>query len=180
MSFEFTLTESTSRFTRDTSPFRQASKSSRKAPLLAQLLGGLVLAESGLEPPVVLGELAVLVLVLLLLLVLALRSGAGEEAALGSASPAASCSPPAGGDMFGTPAPGGDPGGVRELDAMRGGDGKLWCCCCWEARRDVAIFTTIPLPATKTTSCEGELPGSVGAHFRFQIAYVNVVTNTDG
>lgn len=178
MSLEFTLTESTSRFTRDTSPFRQASNSSRKAPLLAQPPGGLVLAESGLEPPVVLGELALLVLVLLLLVLLALRSGAGEEAALASASPAPSCSPPAGGDMFPTPAPGGDPGGVRELEVMRGGEDKFWCCC-WEARRDVAIFTTVPLLATKTTSSEGELPGSVGANFRFQIAF-GAMANTEG
>lgn len=108
---------------------RQASNNSRKAPLLAQPPTGLVLVESGLEPPVVLGELALLVLVLLLLVLLALRSGAGEEAALGSASPLPSCSPPAGGVKFGTPALGGDPGGVRELEAMRGGEDKGWGCC---------------------------------------------------
>lgn len=132
MSLELTFTESTSRLTRDTSPFRQASNSSRKAPLLAQPPAGLVPPESGLEPPVVLGELALLMLVLLLLVLLvllALRSGAGEEAALGSASPAASCSPPAGGEMFATLAPGGDPGGVREVETTRGGEDKAWCCC---------------------------------------------------
>lgn len=172
MSLELTLTESTSRFTRDTSPFRQASKSSRKAPLLAQPPAGLVLAESGLEPPVVLGELALLVLVLLLLVLvlLALRSGAGEEAAFGSASPAPSCSLPAGGDMFAAPAPGGDPGGVREFEAMRGGEDKF-CCCCWEARRDVAIFHHKPSASNKNNKLRGELPGSVGANFRFQITF---------
>lgn len=148
MSLELTLTESTSRFTLDTSPFLQASNNSRKAPLLAQPPPGLVLAEPGLEPPVVLGELALLVLVLLLLVLLALRSGVGEEAALGSASPAPSGSPPAGGDMFKTPAPGGDPGGVREVEAIRGGEDKFWCCCC-EARRDVAIFHHNPSTSNK-------------------------------
>lgn len=169
MSLEFTLTESTSRFTRDTSPFRQASKSSRKAPLVAQPPAGLALPESGLEPPVVLGELALLVLVLLLLLVLlALRSGAGEEAAPGSASPAPSCSPPAGGEMFETPALGGDPGGVREFEAMRGGEDKFWCC--WDARRDVAIFHHNPSASNKNKQLRRELPGSIRANFRFQIA----------
>lgn len=88
MSLAFTFTASTSFFTRDTSPFRQASNSSLKAPFAP-----LPLPESGVEPglvplpSVVVGELAPPLLppLLLLLLRAGAGAGAGEVVVVGEA-----------------------------------------------------------------------------------------------
>lgn len=141
MSLAFTLTVSTSLFTRDTSPFLQASNSSLKAPLVPQPLPpGLALPESGVEPallpPPVVDELVLLELELLLLLVL--RSGAGISAVI-SGSLMLSGSPTTAEQAVSV----GDSRGVRGLESGLGGEDKFccWCCCCcWEVRRDVAIF----------------------------------------
>ncbi len=164
MSFAFTLAESTSLFTRDTSPFLQASNSSLKAPLVPQTLSpGLALPESGVEPallpPPVVDELALLELELLLLV---LRSRAGVSAAI-SGSPMLSGSPPA----AEPPVSVGDSGGVRGLGSGLGGEDKFCCCCCccWEVRRDVAIFA-LKSPSGSENS-QGELPGSVRVKLPF-------------
>lgn len=163
MSFAFTLTESTSLFTRDTSPFLQASNSSLKAPLVPQPLPpGLALPESGVEPallpPPVVDELVLLGLVVVLLL-LVLSSGA-EVSGVISGSPTLSDSAPA----AGPPVSGGDSEGVSGLDPGLGGEDKFCCCCCccccWEVRRDVAIFAHRSPSGSKKKS-GGELPGSV-------------------
>lgn len=177
MSLAFTFTASTSFFTLDTSPFRQASNSSLKAPfapppppllpLLLQLplLPGLPLSDSGVEPglvplpSVVVGELALLLvlLVVLLLLLLAVRARAGEvvvevvvvvvllvvmvgEAGATSPSAAFSIAPLWGSGVASSVGAGGEAGGVPGREDSR----EFGCCCCWELRRGVAIFTTVP------------------------------------
>ena len=190
ISLAFTLTASTSFFTLDTSPFRQASNSSLNAPfappppplLLLPPLPGLPLPESGVEPglvplpSVVVGELALLLVLLLLpllLLLLAVRARAGEvvvgEAGATSPSAAFSIAPRWGSGVTSSAGAGGEPGGVPGREEPRGGEdsrefGCCCCCCCWEVRRGVAIFTTQQSPlATKTlltASCPGE------SHFR--------------
>lgn len=163
MSLAFTFSASTSFFTFETSPFRQASNSSLNAPALPVL----VPPESGVEPglvplpSVVVGELAVL-LVLLELELLELRAGAGElllgEA--GVTSPSAGLSPaaPRGGGEASSAGTGGEPGGVAGREEPRGGEDSRELGCC-EERRGVAIFTTQQSPvATKTlltASCRG-------------------------
>ena len=146
MSLAFTLTESTNLFTRDTSPFRQASNSSLNAPLEPQpppLLPGLELSESGVEPELLTPPVVVDVELVLLLL---LRAGVGMSGETGdsSGSPALSGSEPAGGDIGPSTVAEADPTGGGESELLRGGKERL-CCCCWEERRDVAIFTTVPL-----------------------------------
>lgn len=164
MSFAFTFTASTSFFTLETSPLRQASNSSLKAPFALPLLlplPGSLLPESGVEPAlvplpsVVVGELALLLVLLLLLLLL--RAGAGEVVVVGeagAASPSAvfSILSPWESGVASSAGPGGEPGGVPGRIEPRGGeDSKEFGCCCWEERRGVAIFTTQQSPlATKT------------------------------
>lgn len=175
MSFAFTFTASTSFFTLETSPLRQASNSSLKAPfapppllLLLLPLPGSLLPESGVEPAlvplpsVVVGELALLLVLLLLLL----RAGAGEVVVVGEAgvaSPSAvfSILSPWESGVASSVGPGGQPGGVAGREEPRGGeDSKEFGCCCWEERRGVAIFTTQQSPlATQTLltiSCQGK------------------------
>lgn len=163
MSLAFTLTVSTSLFTRDTSPLRQASNSSLKVP---QSLppGLLLLPESGLEPALLLPPVVVELLLL--------RAGAGisGEAGVNSGSPALSTSAPASTEIMPPQGTGGDPGGVSEREILRGGE-EMLCFCCWEERRDVAIFTAIPL-ATKHILAK--LPGSGDANFRFRMSAVKV------
>lgn len=146
MSLAFTFTASTSFFTLETSPFRQASNSSLKAPfappppplLLLLLLPGLPLPESGVEPglvplpSVVVGELALLLVLLLLLLV---RAGAGEvvvvEAGVTSPSAAFSMAPLWGSGLASSSGAGGEPGGVPGREEPRGGeDSREFGCCC--------------------------------------------------
>lgn len=148
MSFAFTLTASTNFFTRETSPLRQASKSSRKAPL-PLLLPPL---DSGVEPglllplaSVVVGELALLLAALLLdplplLLPLAVRARTGEAVVLvvgeaGATSPSAvSIAPLCGSGQPSSPDGDGEPDGLPGREEPRGGeDGRGFscgCCCC--------------------------------------------------
>lgn len=142
MSFAFTFTESTSLFTLDTSPLRQASNNSLNAPPMPLLPSvGLVAPEPGLEtlllppPEVVVVELALLA-----------RTGAGRsgEARTMSIPPLHSLS------FSGLPtaevsrAIGGEAGGAPEIELFLGGDCKvLCCCCCCEERRDTAITAAL-------------------------------------
>lgn len=146
MSFAFTFTASTSFFTLETSPLRQASNSSLKAPfapppllLLLLPLPGSLLPESGVEPAlvplpsVVVGELALLLVLLLLLL----RAGAGEvvvvvgEAGVASPSAVFSILSPWESGVASSVGPGGQPGGVAGREEPRGGeDSKEFGCCC--------------------------------------------------
>lgn len=166
MSLAFTFSASTSFFTFETSPFRQASNSSLNAPALPVLVPPESGVEPGLVPSVVVGELAVLLVLLELelleLLLLELRAGAGElllgEA--GVTSPSAGLSPaaPRGGGEASSAGTGGEPGGVAGREEPRGGEDSRELGCC-EERRGVAIFTTQQSPvATKTlltASCRG-------------------------
>lgn len=147
MSLAFTFTASTSFFTLETSPFRQASNSSLNAPfepppppLLPLLLPASPLPESGVEPglvplpSVVVGELALL-LVLLLLLLLAVRARAGEvllgEAGVASPSAALSIPAPRESGAASSVGAGGEPGGVTGREEPRGGeDSREFGCCC--------------------------------------------------
>lgn len=156
MSLAFTFTASTSFFTLETSPFRQASNSSLNAPfpppppplplpLLLLLLPGLPLPESGVEPglvplpSVVVGELALLLLPPMLLLLLAVRARAGEEEAvvvLGEAvdtSPSAafSIAPLLGRGVASSMGADGEPGEVPGRVEPRGGEDsrELGFCC---------------------------------------------------
>lgn len=145
MSLAFTFTASTSFFTLETSPFRQASNSSLNAPdpPLPLLLPGLPLPESGVEPglvplpSVVVGELAVLLVPLLLLL--AVRARAVEvvvvvvgEAGVTSPSAAFSIAPLLGSGVASSVGAGGEPGGVPGREEPRGGEDsrEFGCCCC--------------------------------------------------
>lgn len=142
MSLAFTFTASTSFFTLDTSPFRQASNSSRKAPLALVPLGPLppaaALPESGVDTALVallsvlLGELALLLLELLLLeLPLLERASAGLVGEAGLTSPSARLSTAAPGDPEpASSAPGGgDTGGLTCRDVLRDGVDSTGCCC---------------------------------------------------
>lgn len=145
MSLAFTFTASTTFFTRETSPFRQASNSSLKVPfappLPLPLLHGLALPESGVElglvplPSVVVGELALLlVLLLLLLLPPAARARAGEvavgEAGVTSQSAVFSIPTGWGSEEASSAGVGGEPGGVTEREEPRGGeDNREFGCC---------------------------------------------------
>ena len=192
ISLAFTLTASTSFFTLDTSPFRQASNSSLNAPfapppppplllpLLLPPLPGLPLPESGVEPglvplpSVVVGELALLLVLLLLLpllLLLAVRARAGEvvvgEAGATSPSAAFSIAPRWGSGVASSAGAGGEPGGVPGREEPRGGEDSRefgCCCCCWEVRRGVAIFTTQQSPLATKTLLTASCPGE--SHFR--------------
>lgn len=141
MSLAFTFTASTSFFTRDTSPFRQASNSSLKAPFAPLPPPGLELPESGVEPglvplpSVVVGELALLLVPLLPLLLV--RAGAGEvvvgEAGVTSPSATFSIAPLWGSGVASSLDAGGEPGGVPGREEPRGGeDSRELCgsCCC--------------------------------------------------
>lgn len=142
MSFAFTFTASTSFFTLETSPLRQASNSSLKAPFVPPPLlplPGSLLPESGVEPAlvplpsVVVGELALLLV--LLLLPLLLRAGAGEvvvgEAGVASPSAVFSILSPWESGVASSEGPGGEPGGVPGRGEPRGGeDSKEFGCCC--------------------------------------------------
>lgn len=140
MSLAFTFRTSTSFFTRETSPFRQASNSSLKAPFgqpppLLLLLPGLLLPVSGVETSlvpllsVVVGELA------LLLVLLLLRAGAGEEVVgeAGVTSPSGVLSIPASREsgVASSDGAGGEPAGVmgRE-EPLVGEDSWEFGCCC--------------------------------------------------
>lgn len=143
MSLAFTLTASTSFFTLDTSPFRQASNSSRKAPFalvpLAPLLPAVALPESGVDTAlvallsVVLGELALLLLLLLLLELLLEEASAGlvEEAGLTSPSARLSTAAPCRPVPASSAAGGGETGGLIGREALRNGvdSTELDCCC---------------------------------------------------
>lgn len=144
MSFALTFSASTSFFTLDTSPLRQASKRSLKAPyepppppLLLLLLAASPLPESGVEPgldplpSVVVGELALL---LVLLLLLAERARAGEAVGdEGAASPSAWLSNAAlrESEVALSVGAAGQPGGVAGREEPRGGEesGEFGCCC---------------------------------------------------
>lgn len=140
MSLALTFTASTSFFTLETSPFRQASNRSLKAPLatllLLLLLPGTPLPESGVEPglvplpSVVVGELALLLV--LQLLPQAERAEAGEliagEVGVTSPSGALPIAAPRGDEVASSLGAGGEPGGVTEREEPRGG--VLGCCCC--------------------------------------------------
>lgn len=179
MSFAFTLTASTNFFTRETSPLRQASKSSRKAPLPPLLPP----PESGVEPglllplaSVVVGELALLLAPLLPLL-LVVRAGAGEAAVLvvgeaGATSPSAvSIAPLCGKGQPSSPTGNGEPGGLPGREELRGGeDGREFsggcCCCCWRAeRRGVAIFHNTTIATSNNNTVCWRLPVE-GVDFR--------------
>lgn len=169
MSLAFTFTASTSFFTRETSPFRQASNSSRKAPPPPPLLPWFPAPDSGVEtelvplPSVGVGELPLLPGPLLPLLLLAVRAGPGEEAAeaaavvgeSGASSPSAASSiAPLGGSGASSAGAGGEPGGPPRREEPRGGEG--WRLdggggCCRAARRDVAIFTAQQPPTSNKT-----------------------------
>lgn len=155
MSLAFTFTASTSFFTLETSPFRQASNSSLNAPfpppppplplLLLLLLPGLPLPESGVVPglvplpSVVVGELALLLLPPMLLLLLAVRARAGEEeeavvvgeAVVTSPSAAFSIAPLLGRGVASSMGAGGEPGEVPGRVEPRGGEDsrELGFCC---------------------------------------------------
>lgn len=139
MSLAFTFTASTSFFTLETSPFLQASNSSLKAPFAPMTpmpqLAGLLLPDSGVDPglvalpSVVVGELALLLLVLalVLLLLLALRARDGDVLVVGEAgfaSPSATLSAPLprGGREASSVDAGGEPGGVKGIEELRGGE----------------------------------------------------------
>lgn len=139
MSLAFTFTASTSFFTLETSPFLQASNSSLKAPFAPMTpmpqLAGLLLPDSGVDPglvalpSVVVGELALLLLVLalVLLLLLALRARDGDVLVVGEAgfaSPSATLSAPLprGGSEASSVDAGGEPGGVKGIEELRGGE----------------------------------------------------------
>lgn len=141
MSFALTFSVSTSFFTLDTSPLRQASKRSLKAPYepppLLLLLAASPLPESGVEPgldplpSVVVGELALL---LVLLLLLAERARAGEAVGdEGAASPSAWLSNAAlrESEVASSVGAAGQPGGVAGREEPRGGEesGEFGCCC---------------------------------------------------
>lgn len=150
MSFAFTFTESTSLFTRETSPLRQASNSSLKAPPMLLLASvGLAAPEPGLEPLLLLQppppppEAAVLKLVLVA------RVGAGRsgEAGLISVPTLHSLSLSGGPTAEVSRAMGGEAGGAADTELFRGGDCELFCCCCCcDERRDAAITAA---PATR-------------------------------
>ncbi|KAF3850602.1 hypothetical protein F7725_012374 [Dissostichus mawsoni] len=135
MSFAFTFTESTSLFTRETSPFRQASNSSLKAPPLLPS-AGLEAPDPGLEtllplPPEV-------VVVEKLALLGSTETGRSGEAGATSIPPAHSLSL-SGGTIRAIG--GGEPGAAKR-ELFLGGDCIVLCCC--EERRDTAI-TAAPL-----------------------------------
>lgn len=142
MSFAFTFTESTSRFTRDTSPFRQASNSSLKAPPMPLLPSvGLAAPEPGLETLLLPPPDAVVVKLALLASAGAGRSG---EARGTSIPPLHSLSPSGGPTAEVSRAIGGEAGGAPEIEPFLGGDCKVFCCCCCcEERRGTAITAAL-------------------------------------
>ncbi len=145
MSLAFTFTESTSLFTRDTSPFRQASNSSLNAPHTPS--PGLAASEPGLWLPAVALELMLLQLELpSTASAVAGRSGEEaeeEEAAADSiVAPPHSAAPEAEGlnkVIDSVIIADGESGGVDAITAFRGDGCRLLCWCC-EDRRDTAIF----------------------------------------
>lgn len=133
MSFALTFTESTSLFTRDTSPLRQASNSSLKAPptpLLPSL--GLGAPEAGLERPLPPPEVVVMKLALLARVG---PAGSGEALAA-SAPPLHSLSVSGAPATEAKRATGGEAGGLADRKPLLGGDCRLLCC---EERRGTAI-----------------------------------------
>ncbi len=146
MSLAFTFTESTSLFTRDTSPFRQASNSSLNAPPAPHTpSSGLAAPEPGLWLPAVALELMLLQLPSTASAV-AGRSGEEadeEEAAADSiVAPPHSAAPEAEGlnkVVDSGIIADGDSGGGDAITAFRGDGCRLLCWCC-EDRRDTAIF----------------------------------------
>lgn len=159
MSFAFTFTESTSLFTRDTSPLRQASKSSLKAPPMLLLASvGLAAPEPGLETLLLLlqppPEAVVLKLVLLA------RAGAARsgEARLISIPTLHSLSFSGGPTAETSRAMGGEAGGAADTELFLGGDCKPFCCCCCcDERRDAAI-TAAPATGRRLLLPGGEPP----------------------
>lgn len=162
MSFAFTFTESTSLFTRETSPFRQASKSSLKAPpMLLPPSMGLAAPELGLEtlslllqpPPDVVG---------LKLVLLARVGAAGSGEARSVSIPTLHSLSFSGVEV--SSAIGAEVGGGANTELFRGGDCKLLCCCCCcEERRGTAITA---VPATiRTLLLSGE-----SARFRSSVS----------
>lgn len=135
MSLAFTFTESTNRFTRDTSPFRQASKSSLNAPPAPHTTSpGLVAPEPGLWLPAVALELMLLQLELPSAAAVAAGAGrSGEEAeaaAVSVVAPSHSAAPVADGlsklAESGIIAEG-DSGGGEAIAALRGDGCRVLC-----------------------------------------------------
>lgn len=160
MSFALTFTESTSLFTRDTSPLRQASNSSLKAPPMPLLPSlGLGAPEAGLETPLLPPPPEAVVLKLALLAMVGpTRSG---EARAASAPPLHSLS------VSGAPAAearraiGGEAGGAADRKPLLGGDWRLLCC---EGRRGTAITAALagdnkelPLTSGESAGVSGQL-----------------------
>lgn len=145
MSFALTFTESTSLFTRDTSPLRQASNSSLKAPPMPLPPSlGLGAAEPGLDTPLLLPPPEAVVLKLALLA----RAGPGRsgEALAASVPPLHSLSVSGAPVAEASRAIGGEAGGAADKKALLGGDWRLLCCCCCcccEERRDTAITAAL-------------------------------------
>lgn len=150
MSFAFTFTESTSLFTRETSPLRQASKSSLKAPpMLLPPSMGLAAPELGLETLLLLLQPPPDVVVLKLVLLARVGAAKSGEARSVSIPTLHSLSFSGGATAEVSSAIGGEVGGRADTELFRGGDCKLLCCCCCcEERRGTAITAA---PATITT-----------------------------
>lgn len=164
MSFALTFTESTSLFTRDTSPLRQASNSSLKAPPIPLLPSlGLGAPEAGLERPLLLlpPPPPEVVVVKLALLARVGPTRSGEALAAASAPPLHSLS------VSGAPAAearraiGGEAGGAADRKPLLGGDWRLLCC---EERRGTAITAALagdnkelPLTSGESAGVSGQL-----------------------
>lgn len=188
MSFAFTFTESTSLFTRDTSPFRQASNSSLNAPPAPHTPSpGLSASEPGLWLPAVALELMLLQLELPRAAAAASAAEAGrsgEEAEEEEAAAESIVAPP----HSAAPAPeglnklvdsgiiaDGDSGGGDAITAFRGDGCRLLCWCC-EDRRDTAIFPT-KLRLSTITAGAAALPLSarrlpVGGYARLFLSHI--------
>lgn len=186
MSLAFTFTESTSLFTRDTSPFRQASNSSLNAPPAPHTPSpGLSASEPGLWLPAVALELMLLQLELPNAAAAVAGAGrSGEEAEEEEAAAESIVAPP----HSAAPAPeglnklvdsgiiaDGDSGGGDAITAFRGDGCRLLCWCC-EDRRDTAIFPT-KLRLSTITAGAAALPLSarrlpVGGYARLFLSHI--------